>query len=252
MIGDMTQDELDKILEAHQKWLNREKDGVRADLHDADLNGVNLRNANLNSANMFNVNLHGANLNCAYLGNTDLSYANLSGADLHAVYMGGANLSHANLSDTNLECARFDYADLRYTNLSDANLVETKLTGAELKGSNLSSAKGLLSAIDYMKLNFERVDDGYIVYKTFGMRFTPPENWEIKPGSVLTENVNFDRAEVCGCGINVAPLKWVRRRYKGEIWRCLIRWEWLSGICVPYNTDGKIRCERIELLEVVR
>lgn len=28
--------------------------------------------------------------------------------------------------------------------------------------------------------------------------------------------------------------------------------EWLPGVCVPYNTDGKIRCERVELLEVVK
>lgn len=188
----MTQDELDKILEAHQKWLNREKDGVRADLHDADLSGVNLRNADLS---------------CAYLSNTNLSYANLSGADLYAVYMGGANLSHANLSDTNLECARLDCADLRYTNLSGANLVKVKLSRVELMGSNLSGAKGLLSVIDYMKLNFERVDDGYIVYKTFGGQYTPPENWEVRPGSVLTENVNFDRTEDCGCGILQSTLR---------------------------------------------
>lgn len=248
---DMTRNELEKILDAHQKWMCEEKGGVRADLRCVDLSGVDLRNANLNSANMFGVNLHGANLSCAYLANTDLRYTNLSDADLHAVYTGGANLSYANLSDTNLERARLDCTDLRYTNLSGANLVEAKLTGVELKGSNLSGAKGLLSAIDYMKLNFERVDDGYIVYKTFGGQYTPPENWEVRPGSVLTESVNFDRTEDCGCGINVAPLEWVRRNYGGRVWRCLIRWEWLSGVCVPYNTDGKIRCERVELLEVM-
>lgn len=50
----------------------------------------------------------------------------------------------------------------------------------------------------------------------------------------------------------VKLLKWVRGRYNGDIWRCLIRWEWLPGVCVPYNTNGKIRCERVELLEVVK
>ncbi len=66
------------------------------------------------------------------------------------------------------------------------------------------------------------------------------------------ENVNFCRADNCGCGINVAPLEWVQREYPNKpIWRVLIRWEWIAGVCVPYNTDGKIRCERVELLEVV-
>ena len=36
-----------------------------------------------------------------------------------------------------------------------------------------------------------------------------------------------------------------------KIWKLLIRWEWLPGVVVPYNTDGKIRCERAELVEVV-
>jgi len=63
--------------------------------------------------------------------------------------------------------------------------------------------------------------------------------------------VNANRTDVCGCGINVAPLEWVKRNYKGVIWKVLIRWEWLAGVCVPYNTDGKIRCERVELVEVV-
>ena len=32
----------------------------------------------------------------------------------------------------------------------------------------------------------------------------------------------------------------------------LICWEWLCGVCVPYGSDGKIRCEKVELLEVVK
>lgn len=208
----MTQDELNEILEAHKKWLGGEEGGVRANLHGADLRSLNLSNANLIFANLQGVNLHNANL--------------------HNAYLNCSNLSDANLSST--------------------DLLNAKLEFANLKGSNLSGAKGILSAIDYMKLNFERVDDGYIVYKTFGEQHTPPKNWEIKSGSILTENVNFDRTEICGCGINVAPLEWVREICGGEVWRCLIRWEWLPGVCVPYNTNGQIRCERVELLEVVQ
>mgnify|MGYP002560428289 CR=1 FL=1 len=172
-------------------------------------------------------NLHGAYLGCANLSDTDLH-----GANLHGAYLGCANLSNT---------------DLHGADLSGANL-----SGADLKGTNLSGAKGVLSAIDYMQSSFERTNDGYIVYKIFSGQYASPEDWEIRPGSVLTENVNFDRTAECGCGINVAPLEWVRKHYDGEIWRCLIRWEWLPGVCVPYNTNGKIRCERVELLEVVK
>lgn len=252
MIGNMTQNELDKILDAHQKWLKWEEGGTCADLRSVDISNADLGHVNLSGANLCGANLHGANLSHICLCRAKLRHANLSGADLHGILLTSNDLCYADLSGTNLERANLEYSDLRYSNLSDANLVEAKLTGADLKGSNLSGVKGLLSAIDYMKLIFERVDDGYIVYKTFGGQYTPPKNWEIRPGSVLTESVNFDRTDECGCGINVAPLEWVREIYDGEIWRCLIRWEWLPGVCVPYNTDGKIRCERIELLEVVR
>lgn len=173
--------------------------------------------------------------------------ANLIRANLSYVDLRDADLRDANLSRANLSCV-----DLRDANLSRADLSGAYLSCASLKGTNLSGAKGVLSATDYMQYKFGRTNDGYIVYKTFGGSYTASGKWEIKPGSVLTENVNFNRAENCGCGINVAPLEWVRGHYNGDIWRCLIRWEWLPGVCVPYNTDGQIRCERVELLSIVR
>ena len=156
------------------------------------------------------------------------SRADLSGANLR-----GANLSGANLSYANLSCA----------NLSDA----------DLSGANLSGAKNLLSAIAYIDANFERTDKGYIAYKTFNSQYQAPESWEIKPDSVITENVNSNRTTACGCGINVAPLEWVRRHGdSAEIWKVLIEWPWLAGVVVPYGTNGKIRCEKVRLLEVVK
>lgn len=122
---------------------------------------------------------------------------------------------------------------------------------ADLIGANLSGAV-LMSSINYMEAHFEHAEAGYIVYKCFGGLYQPPEKWEIKPGSVIEETVNPLRTITSGCGINVAPLEWVRREQPGKkIWKLLIRWEWLPGVVVPYNTDGKIRCERAELVEVV-
>ena len=150
--------------------------------------------------------------------------------------------SRANLSLANLSLANLSRANLRWADLSRANL----------RWADLSRAEGLLQACNYLDAHFERTPDGYIAYKTFGSQYDPPKKWVIEAGSVLEENVNPNRADVCGCGINVAPLDWVRREYSGDIWKVLIRWEWLAGVVVPYNTDGKIRCERVELLEVVK
>ena len=201
------------------------------------LSGANLSGANLSGADLSDANLSGADLSGA-----DLSGANLSGANLRR-----ANLSGADLSDANLRRANLSGADLSDADLSDANLSDANLSGADLSGS-----QGLLDTINYMEAHFERTDDGYIVYKSFNENYIAPETWKIEPGEIIEETVNCDRTTECGCGINVAPLEWVRRNGFNQPYKLLIRWEWLSGVVVPYNTDGKIRCSKAQIIEAVK
>ena len=150
------------------------------------------------------------------------------------------------LLDYDLSCA-----DLRSADLSGSNLRSADLRSADLSGSN-----GIMSAIAFMDAHFERTPDGFIAYKTFGSSYSPSSDWKIEPGSVLTEVVNPDRTCSCGCGINVAPLSWVKDNATNggrlSIWKVLIRWEWLMGVVVPFGSDGKVRCEKVELIEVVK
>lgn len=136
-------------------------------------------------------------------------------------------------------------ADLRRANLSAADLRR-----ADLSDADLSAAKNVPSAIEYLEANFETTTDGYIAYKTFGRHYPPNSNWIIKAGSVLSEVVNPDRGTDCGSGINVARRGWGDFG-GGTLWKVLIRWAWLPGVIVPFGTDGKIRCERVELIEEV-
>ena len=198
------------------------------------LSGADLRRANLSGADLRRANLSDANLSDADLSGADLRRANLSGADLRR-----ANLSDADLSDADLSGADLSGADLRRANLSDA----------DLSGANLSGSQGLLDAINFMEAHFERTDDGYIVYKSFNSSYDAPDRWKIEPGEVIEEVVNPDRTRECGCGINVAPLEWVRNDNYNQPYKLLIRWEWLPGVVVPYNTDGKIRCSKAQILE---
>jgi hypothetical protein len=226
----MTQEELNAVLAAHKLWMDNDgANGVYADLRRADLHGANLSGADLRCADLRSANLSDTDLIDAALGCADLRDADLHGADLRG-------------------------ADLRSAKLSDADLSGASLGGADLRGADLSGATGLLLAADYMCAHFERTPDGYIAYKIFDGEYAVPESWNLESGSVITENVNFDRTSECGCGINVAPLEWVKEnsgRETRDIWRVLLRWEWLCGVCVPYNTDGEIRCERVELVEKV-
>ena len=103
-----------------------------------------------------------------------------------------------------------------------------------------------------MEANFERTADGYIVYKCFNSSYKAPQKWKIESGEVIEEEVNSNRTNSCGCGINVAPLEWVKREYPGrKIYKLLIKWEWLLGVVVPYNTDGKIRCAKAIIIDEV-
>lgn len=179
----------------------------------------------------------------ANLSRADLIGADLSGADLSHAYLSRANLIGADLSNANLSHAYLSHADLGNANLSGADLSNANLIGADLSGAN-----GLLSSVNFMEAHFERTSDGYIVYKCFGGMYTAPENWKLEPGSIISEAVNPNRTNDCGCGINVAPLDWVKENFNKQIWKLLIKWEWLPGVIVPYNTDGKIRCERAMIL----
>ena len=73
----MKQEELNRVLKLHRKWLNGEEEGLRADLSYANLNGSDLRNADLRNAD-----LRGADLSYADLSYADLRNADLRGADL--------------------------------------------------------------------------------------------------------------------------------------------------------------------------
>jgi len=194
----MIKEELQKILEKHLKWLNREEGGERADLCES-----NLRESDLREANLCKTNLSGANL-----------------------------------------CK---------TNLCESDLRESDLRGANLSKADLSGCRGLISPIEYMEKNFEKAEDGYICYKIFSNIYATPDYWEIKNGSIISEVVNPYRTVDCACGVNVGTLDWVRENNSSNanIWKCIIEWKWLPGVVVPYNTDGKIRCEKVKLLEVI-
>ena len=139
----MTQEELNKVLELHKKWLDGDKAGKRAVLLGANLLGANLRGANLRGATLRGANLRGADLRGAdliyakNLRGADLIYANLRGANLNGANLGGADLRYANLREADLRYAdlrgaNLGGADLRYANLRDANLREADLRGANI------------------------------------------------------------------------------------------------------------------------
>ena len=216
-----TVDQLQEILKNHREWVTT-SGGIRADLRGADLSR-------------------------AYLIDADLSDANLRGADFRGADFRGADLSRADLSDADLSDADLSRAYLIDADLSDANLRGADLSGADLSYTNLSGVKNLLKPIEFLKNNFVKTDAGIIVYKSFGEHHDPNPNWKIEDGSIIEEVVN-PIPTACGSGVNVATKDWVDKNCDNQVWECLVKWEWLPGVVVPYQTDGKIRASKVQLI----
>ena len=125
----MTQEELNKVLEAHKHYIAQ------------DCEGCEKMRADLSSADLWSADLSSADLSGAYLSSADLWSADLSGADLRSAYLRGANLWSANLSGADLSGADLSGADLRSADLSGADLSGANLSGADLRSADLSGAK---------------------------------------------------------------------------------------------------------------
>ncbi|MBD2774239.1 pentapeptide repeat-containing protein [Iningainema tapete] len=93
-----------------EMYAEGKRDFSRAELGNADLQGVNLRGADLSYADLSEANLKNANLRGADLSYTDLSQANLSDADLRGALLISANLRQASVRGANLEKADYDYS----------------------------------------------------------------------------------------------------------------------------------------------
>ena len=169
---------INHIVEQHGLWLESgEKEGQRADLSGAILNGVDLSSANLRGAFMRGASLDGARLRGADLIHADLQDAQLHNADLRGANLlladfTGAALKGADLRDTTnpddvtelghvrrgprFKEANLENADMRGafcygSDFSSANLLGTNFRGALLQEANLSS-------LNMRELNFENAD----------------------------------------------------------------------------------------------
>lgn len=137
--------ELKTILDLHEKWLNNEPDGEKADLRWADLRLADLSRANLHGADLIGANLRAANLRWADLSEARLCDAELCGANLYMTNLikadlNGADLRFTHIYGTDLNDACLSFADLSRTNLHRANLIGADLRCANLHDANLYMA----------------------------------------------------------------------------------------------------------------
>jgi len=126
--------EIDKMIALHQKWLNNEEGGVRADFSRLDLDGYDFagvtlsrayfRGCSLNGANFRGADLQGVDFSHAICNGTNFRDANLCKAIFNYTYLYGTIFIHANLSDALFDGYIEGYGiDFRYANVTNIHFI---------------------------------------------------------------------------------------------------------------------------------
>ena len=194
------QQELEQILADHRRWLESEKrQGKRADLSGANLDGLDLSGVLLSGANFRGASLNKTNLSSAQLIHADFSGASLQGTNLRRADLLLANFSGANLSGADLSgaapasdnpyvstrrgpkfkeadltdalfvetyCYRSDFsgAKLIRTNFSQSYLSDADLRGANLSGNDLSEAVLVNAHLEGSNLSRANLSEAQMVH----------------------------------------------------------------------------------------
>lgn len=208
-------------------------------------------------------------LRYASIVNSHLIRFNVDRADFTATNLEGTRIEDANLEraifkdsilrGVSFRGSRLYGADFRNVDLSGADLSHALLAGANFSGANLSGVKGLPSSAEMMEKMFRRDGDGWIVYKAVGdTPYDPRPEWQFHAGSFLTEVVDWDRASYCGCGVNFGSIGYIGNTFIDrsgspfiKVWKCRIHWVDAADIVIPFMSDGRGRCARLELLETI-
>lgn len=155
-----------------------------------------------------------------------------------------------------IKFARCKWVKSQGIELIDCDFYSIDIWGCNETGFVFNNLKCIPKASDIIKKYFKTTNEGIIAYKVFNQFYLAPEDWKIEEGATITRLSNRNAYDECGEGINVSTLTWIVENTtycivnrEIMIWKVLIPWEEAVGITVPYNFEGKIRCESIKLLE---
>ncbi len=120
--------DLQEQIHFHKKWLNGERDGVKAQIKNLSLREISLSNCDLR---------------CAYIENVDFEGSYLTNVDLSNSILKGVNFSRSTFVDTCLTCskierAKFCYSLLEMAELNSASLLFVDASHSNFKKSNFS------------------------------------------------------------------------------------------------------------------
>ena len=195
----MTQEELNKILEAHKHYLAQDCEGwenMRANLWSANLSSADLRSADLRSADLSSADLRDADLRSADLRSADIRSANLMRANLS-----GADLRSAEYNERTAFLALVCPEDGDFIAWKKVNNVIVKLkVPAEAKRSSATSRKCRceyaevleLQSLDGTPYNDDKVVNNNhveIIYKVG--EIVRPDSWDNDRWNECSHGIHF-------------------------------------------------------------
>ena len=213
----ITRQELTKILELHEKWLNNEEGGVRADLREADLSEADLRRAYLREADLREAYLRGADL----LG-ADLREADLRGADLRGAYLRRADLREADLRGTKLTNIKINANTTGLTNLCpegsfiawkklEGDVIAKLLIPEHAHRSNATTLKCRASEVKVL-LILKKENDTWVEIEKGVSKHDSDFIYEVEK-TVKVDDFDEDRWNECSTGIHFFIDRQVAEQY---------------------------------------
>jgi len=245
-------------IQRHHEWsMSNEHGDSPVDLSHKTFDDIELFDKSLSLANAHNSTFVDAEFHTVRAIKADFQDSIFRGATLKDVEFRNCNFSYADFSQATLHDVAFIYCNLSRAKFYNAKFEPVSTPSGvwfrdcQTLKVDWSQVEGFFDPLQFLESYFEQDLAGYLVYKAFGQYYQAPSSWKIEPGSVLRENVSYSRTADCACGINVATRDWIKNNIRNtdEVWLCRIRYPWLVDVVVPFQSDGKIRTGRLELLE---
>lgn len=128
------QEELDKMIDEHEMWLENPERGDRLILDKCDLSSLNIKNRNLKRAGFYN-----CNMNKMRISHCDMSLTYFSLSNMRRIFFENCNFLDMDFIESNLRNARFLECKLVNVNLISSNLSNAKIIDCELKNIRVNS-----------------------------------------------------------------------------------------------------------------
>lgn len=230
---------------------------VECDINDTNFSQSDLKYTRFNFCNMEYSRFDSCKLLLCKFVNNKMGGCTFKKSKPNTVSFYKVDLDNSDWGESEILFNVFENSTLKNATMTNLRFIRSGLRRVSLIGTNFSGSSGFLDSIEYIDANFGEDASGLIVYKIFDIYQHNPK-WIVKEDSVITEIVNPDRTDYYGCGIHVGSEKWLANYIRTntdpkhccgvkDIWQCYIRREWLSGVIVPYETDGEIRTSRLQL-----